>query len=247
MHLICWNIQNRNTDDWPRRRLALRESLVREQPDILCVQEAHPEQVDFLRSSLPTHDHAGVGRDDGKALGEHCAILYNRRTFEPLSSQTFWLSDTPDRPGITWGHPYPRICTRVRLGWREHEQELAVFSTHFPLVPEAREKAARLLATRVSEQTDRGLVVVAGDFNCRPGSPPWSEIEAAGLTSAETALGRRGHAPTFHHEGVPQGCIDAVFVNDPTRITGFRVIRDNVDGLYPSDHFGLSVQFDLTA
>ena len=53
-------------------------------PDVLCVQEARPGQVAFLEQALPTHERAGVGRDDGHEGGEHCAILFDRARFQQV-------------------------------------------------------------------------------------------------------------------------------------------------------------------
>src|SRR5262249_27229182 len=66
--------------DWPVRKRALRAALDQIQPDILCVEEATPEQVAFLEETLPGHGRGGIGRD-GESAGEHCAIYFDRLRF----------------------------------------------------------------------------------------------------------------------------------------------------------------------
>src|SRR5262249_9807810 len=88
IRVVTWNIHCGQDDgplwtqfDWPARKLSLRSAVEQVGPDVLCVQEARPEQVAFLEEALPGHHRVGVGRDDGRDSGEHCAIYYNRERF----------------------------------------------------------------------------------------------------------------------------------------------------------------------
>src|SRR5262249_42535125 len=96
--VITWNIHCGQEEglpwkqcDWPTRKHALRSALEEAHPDILCVQEATPDQVVFLEQALPDHRRVGGGRDDGKSAGEHCAIFFRRKRFAEQTSGTFWL------------------------------------------------------------------------------------------------------------------------------------------------------------
>ena len=237
MNVITWNIQNKNADAWPLRRISLRAVLDSAKPEVLGVQEAWIEQVTCLRKILPGHDYAGVGRDDGKRQGEQCGIFYDRHRLELLETSTFWLSDTPDRPSITWGHDHVRICTWCRLRDTERGERFFVFNTHLPLVADARVNAARLIVERIRDIARGDPTLLVGDFNSTPGSVPWSVIQNAGLVSAQTAAGETAQAPTHHRRGVPGACIDAIFVTDEWRVAGFRVITGKGGDVYPSDHF----------
>ena len=244
MKIIDWNIQNRSADDWPARRESLAAILRSEPPDVLCVQEAWIEQVEFLAGLLGEHDRTGIGRDDAKDEGEHCAIFYKRGCFERLAGETFWLSDTPEKPGITWQCDHNRICTWCRLGGRDGG-EFFVCNTHFPLTESAREKSAALVAERIGAIAAGAPVILAGDFNCIPGSGPWSALEDAGLASAAAGAGQPGHAPTFHNAGGEGACIDAIFVSEHWRVEEFRLLTDKGGVVYPSDHFALCVEVRL--
>jgi hypothetical protein len=74
--------------------------------------------VAFLEQSLPEHGRVGVGRD-GAAGGEHCAIYFDRRRFEPLDGDTFWLEEPIDQPRPGSALSVKRICTWVRLRDRD--------------------------------------------------------------------------------------------------------------------------------
>lgn len=237
MNVMTWNIQNKNADAWPLRRISLKAVLDNATPEVLGVQEAWIEQVTHLRKVLPGHDYAGVGRDDGKRQGEQCGIFYDGRRLDLLETSTFWLSDTPDRPSVTWGHEHVRICTWCRLRDTEREQRFFVFNTHLPLVADGRAKAARLIVEQIGNVACGEPTLLLGDFNSMPGSVPWSVIQNAGFVSAETAAGGTAHSPTHHRRGVPGACIDAIFVTGEWRVSDFRVITGKGVEVYPSDHF----------
>ncbi|MBC8326261.1 MAG: hypothetical protein H8E27_11620 [Verrucomicrobia subdivision 3 bacterium] len=44
----------------------------------------------------------GIGREGGQR-GEFMAIFYRHARFEPLETNHFWLSDTPEKVGINRG------------------------------------------------------------------------------------------------------------------------------------------------
>src|SRR3546814_10516417 len=51
---------------------------------------------------------------------------YRTDRFTLLASGTFWLSQTPDRPGKGWDAAYPRIASWARLRDRTASQTLLV-------------------------------------------------------------------------------------------------------------------------
>ena len=79
--------------------------------DLFGTQEGFTHQLnDILR--LSDYRFIGVGRDDGKDAGEHCAIFYRSDRFKVLDQGDFWLSEHPEKPGRGWdGTCCNRICT----------------------------------------------------------------------------------------------------------------------------------------
>ena len=132
IRVVTWNIL-RGRDggppwlrgDWSSRRPALATALEAVQPDILCVQEALPGQLCFLEQTLPNHHRAGVGRDDGRAGGEHCAIFFESDRFAKLDEATFWLEEPSDQP-----------CGVAALGTQTHlHLGPSARSPHRPHIP----------------------------------------------------------------------------------------------------------------
>jgi endonuclease/exonuclease/phosphatase family metal-dependent hydrolase len=241
LRIVTWNVQNgtdAGANGWPRRKPSLKAALEKEAPQILCVQEALPDQLAFLDEVLPEHGRAGVGRDDGKNAGEHCSIYYDRRRFKLLDHGTFWLSETPDRPGRCWGDHWNRVCTWVRL--EDSGRVFRVFCVHFPLNGDARDRSVKLLLERIAAVPPGEPVMLAGDFNCGPGSGPWQALLDAGLRHAESASGAAKASLTWHLFGIPARCLDGIFVSKAWLVQDHKLLKDRVDGTYPSDHFGLS-------
>lgn len=241
MKLIDWNIQNHTTGDWPQRRDALAESLTQRRPTVLCVQEAFAEQVADLAAMLGDWPHAGVGRDDGRQAGEHCAIFYDPAVLSLDEQATFWLSPTPELPGNSWDD-YERICTVGRFTPRQGGASFALANTHFPLRPEAKLPSAELLVTELTRRMGTLPLALCGDFNTTPDTAVWKRILRGGFTSAGELAGV-DVGPTFHgYEHATPCRIDEVFLRGAWQVGGYAVITDAPGGRRPSDHFGLQVE-----
>src|SRR3546814_17199168 len=105
---------------------------------------------------------------------------YRTDRFTLLASGTFWLSQTPDRPGKGWDAAYPRIASWARLRDRTASQTLLVVNTHFDHVGQvARVESAKLIRRWIGDHRQPGdAVVLLGDFNSPTDSPPYAAIVA---------------------------------------------------------------------
>ena len=147
IRVVTWNILRGGDGGlpwlrggWAVRKDALASALASARPDILCVQEARQEQLSFLERTLPDHLRVGVGRDDGAAGGEHCAIFFDGDRFQQLDEGTFWLEEPSDRPA-GWRLSGPkRICSWVRLRDRRTGRDFRVYNTHLYLTEGSRQR-----------------------------------------------------------------------------------------------------------
>ena len=173
-----------NEDGWPHRREMLMERIRVFNPDVLGLQEAMRGQLDEIIDALPQYVAMGVGRmADGS--GEYSSLLFRRARFDVLSSETFWLSDTPkgarlDELGEMTGLGF---CTWARLFDRQSSRRITVFNTHWDhLSQESRERSGRLMADRVVIPSDpQEPVIGMGDFNAGEQNPALAPFAAAGL------------------------------------------------------------------
>jgi endonuclease/exonuclease/phosphatase family metal-dependent hydrolase len=246
IRVVTWNILL-GTDagpswlghDWPVRKHALRTTLRAAAPDILCVQEALPGQVAFLETMLPRHQRVGVGRDDGRSAGEHCAIYFDAGRFEPLGGATLWLEEPTDLPPSGPRLGPKRICTWVRLHDRHSGRCLRVYNVHLYLTEAARLRAARIIVGQIASGDPTDALVVAGDFNAAPGVPSRQRFAAAGLRSVLGRTGGKTRPCTYQFYGIRTKCIDDILLSGAWQVQSHRVIDAKPANTFPSDHFGV--------
>ena len=245
--VMSYNIRFDGPSDnppWSDRREPMADQIAFLDPDLLGLQEALPHQVDFLAGQLPGYDHYGLGRDDG-LVGESATLFWKRERYERLSADTLWCSPTPTVPSKGWDAAYPRTVTHVVLRDRRDGRLLDVRNTHFDHVGVvAREQCAAVIVAMQPAEVDGGRadVVLMGDFNTGPGTPPYERIVASGLRDARAAspivFGPAGTFNAFDiardNEGV---AIDHIFVGPGFHVERFAVPTDSFGGRVISDHF----------
>lgn len=258
LRACTFNVRYDAADDrhsWDERRPRVLEAIADIDPDVLGCQEPLAHQYDDLRDGLERYEWHGVGRRDGDREGEFAPVAWRADRFERLEAGAFWLSETPSEPSVGWDAALPRVATWVCLRDREAEPGEAasdrrwVCNTHLDHRGErARLEAARLLRRRATERlADDATVLVMGDCNCPPGSPPYRTLTAGPLEDARrAATDVRGPAGTFHgfdgEDGVGDR-IDYVFVPSSVDIREYRVLPPSDDGPR-SDHLPVVATFD---
>jgi endonuclease/exonuclease/phosphatase family metal-dependent hydrolase len=253
IRVITWNIHCGQEEglpwkrfDWPRRKHSLRAAIDEARPDILCVQEATPEQVAFLEETLPGHARVGVGRD-GEVGGEHCAIYFNRQRFTEIGGDTFWLEEPIDQPGASSALDAKRICTWVRLRDQASGRTLRVYNAHLYLWEAPRLKAARLITVHIAAGDRADAVLLTADFNASPSAPSrqlFTGTESGLADSAERAEKPTGW-PTFHLYGIGLWCIDGILVDSKWDVHDHRILDVKPKNVFPSDHFALLADLAL--
>jgi endonuclease/exonuclease/phosphatase family metal-dependent hydrolase len=252
IRVLTWNIhcgQDQGLPwkqfDWPERKVALRAALDQARPDILCVQEATPQQVAFLEETLPGHRRVGVGRDDGRSGGEHCAIYFDRARFEHLDSGTFWLEEPIDQPRVGSALDIKRICTWVRLRDRVTGRTLRVYNTHNYLTEAPRLTAARLIAAHIAAGDPRDAVVLTADFNATASAPSRRAFEEGGLVDSAKRAGQGTGQPTFQLYGIGLWGIDGILVGPDWHVHEHRILDVKPGNIFPSDHFAVLADLAL--
>jgi endonuclease/exonuclease/phosphatase family metal-dependent hydrolase len=244
-------------NSWPQRR-ALTFRVIRDfGPGVLGVQEALRFQLGEIERAAPHYDEIGVGRDDGVEKGEYSAILYDRRRFDVLEHGTFWLSDTPNTAGsMTWGNQYPRIVTWARFRDWATRATFYVFNTHWDHESQpARERSASLLLERIrARRAPDDPVLLMGDFNAGEDNAAFRALlapsDAFRLYDTFRALHPDARATGTYHAftGDRTGSkIDAILASSEWQTLSAAIILDSENGLYPSDHFPVTVTLVLAA
>lgn len=102
-------------NSWPKRRDIVVQTIQRDSPDVVGLQECLAFQADYLVAEMPEYRWIGVGREpDGG--GEYSAVLYKKKILQPIETGNFWLSETPDVPGTSsWNSANTRMATWAKF------------------------------------------------------------------------------------------------------------------------------------
>ena len=242
---MTYNIRYANPADaenaWDHRKDELAQMLLHYHPAILGVQEALKPQLDFLDEKLSTHAYVGVGRDDGKEKGEHAAIFYDTSIFALVTTQTYWLSGTPERVSIGWDAAMERITTYCALRYRKSGKILHVFNCHYDHKGhKARNKSSKLLRRLIRKNCPATeSVVVMGDLNSEEHEKPILRLQRTLMDTrkqADQVIGPRGTYNDFDPEIVPGLRIDYIFTRHLPVTSLETIAARRTNGLWLSDH-----------
>lgn len=251
MRIMSFNVLCGGQDerDWPNRTPLVIRTIRKNNPDTFGVQEAHIGWMRALCACLPEYDYVGVGRDDGGEKGEFSAVFYKKEKYEVLDSGSFWLSETPDKPGKGWDAACIRICSWAKLREQETGKEFVHLNTHLDhRGPVAMQKGAELVAKRGFEISGSTPAFFTGDFNVTPDSAPCKAVLDAGFADCRTIAAQADAGVTFHNfeePGYPGEVIDYVFAKGDVDVRTFAVIRERIDGDLPSDHYPVYADVDF--
>jgi endonuclease/exonuclease/phosphatase family metal-dependent hydrolase len=159
---------------WKERKADLAALVRKLDLDVFGLQEVCPDQAQYLRENLPGYEFVGEHRNADRTSGEASPVCFRKSRFEALGKGTFWLSETPDVPGLKgWGAACPRVCSYLVLRDRATGKKFCFANTHTDHVSaEAREKGMLLVIERMKEFGSGVPIVFTGDHNCRETEAP---------------------------------------------------------------------------
>ena len=229
----------------PKRYNGVVQTILHEKPDSFGLQEAHELWRGPLKRDL--RGVYGIACDRGRVFGVHegTPIFYLKEKFDLVKEGVFWLSERPGVASMGWDAACPRIAGWAVLRDKETGFTYAHFNTHLDHKGQvAMANGARLMADRVNAL---GLpTVLTGDLNAGPGSRPMEYLALGGLTDLRFAAAESDTGVTHHGYRDCTGVIDYVYANHYLRgAKQFKVIRDEYDGMWPSDHFAVSATLTL--
>ena len=194
--------EDRNTiHDWPLRRMLVASTISSLGADVVSLQEISPVQKHDLQIDLgpewgvdvkecdPTgwagqdRTRPDAGPNDGQAReGNGVAWRKDRLCF--VSSSSFWLGPSPDKPTMFGGSGYLHTCHVSKFTDLYTGKLVVVYSTHFDPAGDdsmstggatARREAAQLVMSRALEEQKEtkgkkkaelaDVVIVSGNFN----------------------------------------------------------------------------------
>ncbi len=258
LKILTLNLWNR-MGPYNKRAARVRECIVSLEPDLIGFQEAlrgeGVEQVADLLDGLPYEtDHAGAAEHEGVSFGNAVASRWPITEREALQLPTGARDEGRVALSVTVDAPFGAVSfTTTHLNWKLHDGS-------------SREEQVVALADFVLKRRPRGGFppIVVGDFNAEPDSNEIRfmrglatiEQKSAMFYDAWSVAGDGGPGYTWSNTNAfasialePERRIDYIFAGYPVRMTEEHgvgkivtcrvVCDDEVDGVWPSDHFGV--------
>lgn len=257
IRVMTYNIKNGgDLPHWEERKAALAETIRRQQPAILGIQEGFEFQLAFLRDELQHYEVHGEGRDP--FLGdEYCAVFVDTRVAVVEESGTFWLSETPSVTGSKMPDEHlPRIATWVRM--QVHGTPLLFVNTHLTYIEEGIPAQMAILVQEMEKLIDPAVeTIIVGDFNIGRHREPIAALRELGFADAwSVASTVTGPVFTFAEwelwddarvgSVVDQNLIDWVCIRPPdgeeTPPISVETVNTHRKEPVPSDHFPVVVK-----
>ena len=249
-----YNIRYKNANDsingekWTKRCQVICDQVNFMAPEIFGTQEVLYVQLQDMKNALDGYDFIGIGRDDGQHGGEHEAIFYKTDKLQLLDHGDFWLSETPDKPGLGWDAVCIRICTWGKFAVKaqkeqrhglfnrrkkEPQQVFYFFNLHMDHVGVvARREAAKLVVAKVREIAQGAPVFVTGDFNVDQNDEIYTIFTKSGLLkdsyeAARIRFAENGTFNAFKTNYFTNSRIDHVFVSPNTKVEAYGVFTNS--------------------
>lgn len=246
---IRLNVESDGENAWPLRKDYLTSQIQFYEPDIFGVQEAKPDQVIDIANALSQFSYVGIGRE-GEGKGESSNIYYKKDRFLLKESNTFWLSETPDKISKGWDAAYNRVCTYALFNDTATNKYIWVFNTHLDHIGEvAKTKGIELILSKIAELNSQNYpVIFMGDFNSEPNSERIialkNQMDDSRTISEEKPFGPSGTFNGFKFKKPVKELIDYIFIskNIGLKVNKYAVLSDSKDLKYPSDHLPVFVK-----
>lgn len=245
------------------RRPIMKEVLTPYDADCMGFQEVTWRWKEWLGEDFAGYTQRGIMRygDNyaGSASNELDLLMYKTDKFNEIKSETIWLSDTPYiEASKTWGGTNPCTFVYALLEIKETGENIAHFTTHYSHdSEEAQIKAGAQMSEFIinfmekNQQNGHTIPIYAtGDYNILPESEGYMSMCEAltdPITIAKEKVGENTFPSWNHDEGEyglePTRRIDFCFVNAASMVVDkYEVIRGTVNGIPPSDHYGLYIE-----
>ncbi len=245
-------------------------------PDLIGFQQLDDGNLETYQHELPDYSYTLGVPSDELDHPSYNAIFWNANRLQLMESGGFYLSETPDRWSLGWDATYVKSINWARFSTSDGGDTFLHLNTHFEHIGEtSRVESVRLVLGRMDELRKQDLpVIFTGDFNCNPWSPGYRVyvettftdrcyhmLRAYGFADAFLEAGGEDSPATFTFHGFEgdrywaarhhmAGRIDWILTLDGTRrilTRSYVLVRDHASQVYPSDHYPVVADLELTS
>ncbi len=228
-------------NDWAARKGRMAQVIVGHECAVVGLQEAQHDTTQDLLGELNARTSGNTsyclapfgGVDNAIAFYCHMAVI---------DTKEWAISDTPDQIGSnTWGLAYARTLLFVKLTLSAdmrgaNKTMIYVYATHLDIIDALQGRQVDFIADRMRDSyAHDGRVAIVGDFNAGEGSEAIKKF--ADLGFEDTLPKDIEPRSTFNGFGGYSGAkIDYVLATPCAKTSNAAIVRDLVDGQFPSDH-----------
>ncbi|GHO89297.1 endonuclease/exonuclease/phosphatase family protein [Dictyobacter formicarum] len=266
LKMMTFNIRGAVNADgpnvWPQRASLNVQTIKEADPAIIGFQEVQAGNLEVYQQQIPEYACECGPSANAEEPHQYNSIFWKPEVVKKVRSGSFWLSETPEVLSGSWETACIRTATWIHFQMQASGVEFIHLNTHLDHISaHARLAGSALIIQKLQSITHDGIlpVLVTGDFNCDPDSPPhrlWLQhdfIDSYRATGHEDNM----QANTFHafnwdkpsSSGKTRGDdilrMDWILVRDPAqkiRPVTCEIVRTARPPVYPSDHYPVVAQ-----
>lgn len=213
-------------------------------PDVVGFQEVQmSDQWPFFRDGMQeSHDGYAIGRLDGNVKGETSGFLYNRTKLTLLEHGTFWLSETPEQPSLSFDEKYYRSATWGIFKVARSNKCFLYINTHMGLTYKSQTQGFKVILEKLPQLNPDGYpVVITGDFNVPVNHNAFAQARETMNNALDVAKQKvNADAPTYNAWGNESKyvIIDHIWLSRDIRCLVYVTDNKAYDGhQFISDHY----------
>ncbi len=240
---------------WEKRAELNIETVRHAAAHLIAFQELQLGNLQAYERALPEYEFLLGPKYNNHAPYCYLSVFWRPQTLAKIASGEFWISETPERHSGGWDTEYIRAAHWVRFRTQAGGHEFVFINTHLDNTGErARSEGARIILEQLPKFAPSPLpVIIAGDFNCNPGSDPYQRFIKGGFADTFRVSGLQDgeQTITFHaFKGAFNGRdsrIDWILTRDGTskiKPTQFQIVTTAKPPLYPSDHYPIHTDLE---
>lgn len=247
---------------WEARKRLCAEVIKKQKPDIVCMQEVLGIQNQDLKKLMPEYFSFGFEDPEMDKFSEGYhgiaknPVFFSLKRYDLISAGGYWLSETPLVAGSgSWDTARARNANWVRLRDKKTGKELRVVNLHLDHKSQlAREKQVEIVLNDADQYQSELPQIFTGDFNASSENKVYQMVISRGWSDTFKAVSTNIDAATVHEflgENDPKKNtrkkIDFIFTKGSFKVMESKIIRDNENGVYPSDHYFVSASIETLA
>lgn len=246
---------------WKARKKSCLTIIKAQKADLIGFQEVLKVQADDLKKAMPDYGCFGfegpemdVNSETYNGIAKNL-VMYAKKRYEMVSAGCYWLSETPEIGGSkSWNTARARHVNWLRLKDKTSGKEFRIMAVHLDhKEQEARNKQGQLIVKESNQYLPDFPQLLVGDFNVTAKNPVYGIITDGGWKDTYTEIyGDKDPGATFHNfEGTnyakakTNGKIDFIFTKGKVKTISSKIIYDQLDGIYPSDHFFIQSEVEF--